>query len=129
MEGGPFILDYAVYEQGEQKKKGQIEAKEKDRWKKELEFMINCYHGDKVMEKMNTTDVKKWRNMNLIKSYLKPLQHDGDPLMPMLMKRNGLETCFLQWSDRKHFRLVPEEDVMQDFQRWKRAFEGEHKKK
>ena len=127
LEGGLFILDDAVYEQGERKKKEAIEAAAADRRKKDLELMIQSYHADKTIERMKTMDIKKWRSITLIKAYLRPLRQDGDPPMPT--KRDEIEARFYAMSSRKRFHLIPEEDVMQKFQHWKRAHKGGHKKK
>ena len=130
LDGGSFILDSSVYEQGERKKKLLWEAEARDRKKKDLEFMKTCYHADKIVARIGTMDVKKWRNMHLIKAYLRSLRVDGDPALPG--KREALELRFLQWHDRTRFHLVPDEDTRQNFRRWKRAYEadggGEKKK-
>ena len=89
--------------------------------------MITCYHADKAVEANNTPNVLKWRNMTQIKAYLKSLRMDGDPGMPKT--RDELETRYIQWAGRTRFHLVPDEDTMQKFRHWKRAFEGGKKKK
>ena len=127
LEGGSFILDSSVYDHGERKRMLQREAEADDRRKKDLEYMKSCYFADMALNRMKTLDVKKWRNMHLIKAYLRPLRIDGDAAMPG--KRDALELRFLQWSGRGRFHLVPDEDTKQNFLRWKRAYEGGEKKK
>ena len=95
----------------QQAKLGELRRKE------EFEYLVKCYNAKIAISRNNTSNVKEWRSMADIKTYLQPLKiKDKDPKWPS--NRSGFEQLFVQWSGRRWRQLVLEKCVLDAFAEW-----------
>ena len=79
--------------------------------------MINCHKADKAIEKYGVdSNIVKWRNMNDITAYLKPLKTRDDSKMPT--NRAAIEKRCLLWRYRHRMELSTDETVLESFNKW-----------
>ena len=97
VQAGSFHLNEYILEQAEHRYM-ELAAKERDNRKRdELKYYIDCYKVDQAWKRNNTSDVKKWKLASDICDYLRPLRQKDVTAMPL--KRDGLESRFLQWNN------------------------------
>lgn len=82
IDGQSYHLDENVLEQVQRRKK-QIETKEKNKNEKDLlDYLIMCHKANEVKLKYTGIPISDWKRKDEIVTYLRPLKRDGDSAIP-----------------------------------------------
>ena len=112
-----YHLDFNIRDHVKHVKNIQKHEELAKKRKEELTYMINCHKADKAIEKYGVdSNIVKWRNMNDITAYLKPLKTRDDSKMPT--NRAAIEKRCLLWRYRHRMELSTDETVLESFNKW-----------
>ena len=124
---GNYHLNKSVLEHTLEIVKISEKNKLEKRRKSDLTYLKHCHLADMAKAMNPSDDVKKWKNVDYIKTFLKPLKNDSDGAMPS--NREILEKRYQTWCKRGRCNIIPDDYVQKMFVEWKTNYEAKQGKK